>query len=517
MNKELSGFTDMQEYDVIIIGSGLGGLVCANILSKEGWRVLVLEKNKQFGGNLQTFARNRCIFDTGVHYIGGLLPHQNLYRYFKYLGIADKLRIERMDMDAFDVISFDGDDTTYPYAQGYDNFIEQLSKQFPDERLGIQRYIDMLKQACHGYPLYNLRNAPPEHDIGEFLHITVHDAIKRCTDNPKLQAVLAGSNLLYAGYKDKTPFYVHALSVNSYIESAWRCIGGGSQIAKLLIREIRKAGGEVLKRQEVTAFHYDDKLVSSVTTKDGKTYRGRTFISNVDPKTTLKLIGDFPIRRTYSNRIRNAEDTTSSFSLYIVFDKRMVPYANQNFYHFQNEQSVWQSIHDEPQDWPTGFMASMSPDNKEPQWADSMSVLTYMDYSEVAPWADTRNTVAAEQERGISYEQFKARKAQTILSVLEKRFPGINNHIKATYTATPLTYRDYIGSETGSMYGFVKDVKQPLQNYLPSRTKIKNLLLTGQGVNMHGILGVTISAVMTCSELLGTNYLIEKIREANKL
>lgn len=375
----------------------------------------------------------------------------------------------------------------------------------------------MLKQACHAYPLYHLRNDSPEHEIGEFLHITVAEAIKRCTDNPTLQAVLAGSNLLYAGHKDKTPFYVHALSVNSYIESAWRCINGGSQIAKLLIREIRRAGGEVLKRKEVTTFRYDGPLVDAVQTKDGKTYHGKTFISNVDPKTTLKLIGDFPIRKTYSNRIKNAQDTSSSFSLYIVFEKRTVPYANQNFYHFKDEHAVWESIHDEPQNWPTGFMASMSHDGKDPRWADSMSVLTYMDYSEVAPWVDTQNTVATEQERGASYEHFKAEKTQAVLTALEKRFPGLAKHIKATYTATPLTYRDYIGSETGSMYGFVKDVKQPLQNYLPSRTKIKNLLLTGQGVNMHGILGVTISAVMTCSELLGATYLIEKVRKANGL
>ncbi len=507
----------MQEYDVIIIGSGLGGLICANILSKEGWRVLVLEKNKQFGGNLQTFVRDRCIFDTGVHYIGGLLPHQNLYRYFNYLGIADKLRLQRMDLDAFDVISFAGEDLAYPYAQGYDNFVTQLSKSFPDETAGIQRYIDMLKKVCQGYPLYYLRDDQPEHDIDEFLHITVHEAIQQCTDNPRLQAVLAGSNLLYAGYKDKTPFYVHALSVNSYIESAWRCINGGSQIAKLLIREIRKSGGQVLKHQEVTQLHYEEQRVSAVSTRTGKTYRGTTFISNADPKATLKLIGDFPIRKTYSKRIRNAADTTSSFSLYIVFERGTVPYARRNFYHFRDEQAVWEGVNGNPDEWPSGFMASMSPDSKNPQWAESMSVLTYMAYSEVEQWADSHNTVADERDRGESYEQFKTDKTRKVLDALESKFPGLGKHVKATYTSTPLTYRDYIGNETGSMYGFVKDVKQPLQNYLPARTKIKNLLLTGQGVNMHGILGVTISSVMTCGELVGQSYLLEKIRKANGL
>src|SRR5690606_28131827 len=217
------------------------------------------------------------IFDTGVHYIGGLLPHQNLYRYFNYLGIADQLRLKRMDEDAFDVISFAGEDIAYPYAQGYDKFVSQLSAFFPEETAGIQRYVDMLKRVCQGYPLYYLSADQPEHDIDEFLHITVYEAIRQCTDNPRLQAVLAGSNLLYAGYKDKTPFYVHALSVNSYIESAWRCVNGGSQIAKLLIRQIRNAGGKVLKQQEVTQLHYTDGLVSAVSTQNGQTYRGKTF------------------------------------------------------------------------------------------------------------------------------------------------------------------------------------------------------------------------------------------------
>ena len=60
------------KYDVIIIGSGLGGLQCAYILSKEGYNVCVLEKNNKLGGCLQTFRRNNTLFDTGMHYIGSM-------------------------------------------------------------------------------------------------------------------------------------------------------------------------------------------------------------------------------------------------------------------------------------------------------------------------------------------------------------------------------------------------------------------------------------------------------------
>ena len=82
-----------KKYDIVIIGSGIGGLICGNVLAKEGLSVCVLEKNKQIGGSLQTFSRDKTVFDSGVHYIGGLDKGQNLYQVFKYLGVMDKLKL----------------------------------------------------------------------------------------------------------------------------------------------------------------------------------------------------------------------------------------------------------------------------------------------------------------------------------------------------------------------------------------------------------------------------------------
>jgi len=505
-----------ESFDIIVIGSGLGGLVCATILAKEGLKVLVLEKNNQYGGNLQTFVRDRCIFDTGVHYIGGLEKGQNLYQYFHYLGIAEKLRLKRMDRDGFDKVTFDDDPTEYPYAQGGANFVEQLSRHFPDERNGIQRFYAKMKEVCQSFPLYRL-NAEETYQWNEAtLSLKVSDVINECTSNPKLRAVLAGTNLLYAGVENKTPFYVHALSVNSYIESAWRCVDGGGQLAKLLIRELHRHGGKSLKYKEVVRFHIEEGLLRSVATSDGKIYRATSFIANIDPKKTLDLIGDYPVRKSYANHIRQAEHTISSFSLYIVLKPKRVPYLNKNYYHFRDEASVWGNIHYAPEDWPMGYMVSMNAKRNQDAWADAMTVFTYMRYDEVNQWALTHNTVAETGERGEGYERFKQEKTEIMLNELEKKFPNLREHIHATYVSTPLTYRDYIGSETGGMYGFAKDANHPLKNYLPPRTKIKNLLLTGQSVNMHGILGVTISAVLTCAELLGKSYLLAKINRANQ-
>ena len=114
----------MSKYDIIIIGSGLGGLECGAILSKEGFNVCVVEKNAQFGGCFQTYQRKGHLLDTGIHYVGSLDEGQVMNQYFRYFGIMDKLKIKRLDDAAFDTIYYKG--KTYDYAMGYPQFIETI-------------------------------------------------------------------------------------------------------------------------------------------------------------------------------------------------------------------------------------------------------------------------------------------------------------------------------------------------------------------------------------------------------
>lgn len=101
----------MSKYDIIIIGSGLGGLECGAILSKEGFNVCVVEKNAQFGGCFQTYQRKGHLLDTGIHYVGSLDEGQVMNQYFRYFGIMDKLKIKRLDDAAFDTIYYKGKHT----------------------------------------------------------------------------------------------------------------------------------------------------------------------------------------------------------------------------------------------------------------------------------------------------------------------------------------------------------------------------------------------------------------------
>jgi all-trans-retinol 13,14-reductase len=120
--------------------------------------------------------------------------------------------------------------------------------------------------------------------------------------------------------------------------------------------------------------------------------------------------------------------------------------------------------------------------------------------------------VSNEVSRGEDYEAFKKEKAEKLFDLVEEKFPGFKASIDSYYTATPLSVRDYIGTVDGSLYGIVKDYKEPMRTFISPRTKIPNLFLTGQNLNLHGVLGVTVSAVLTCSEILGIDYMVNKIR-----
>ena len=198
------------KYDILIVGSGLGGLVCAYILAKKGFSVAVVEKNAQIGGCLQSFRRGSVKFDTGMHYIGSMEEGQILHRFWNYLGLTNSVPLQRLNDDGFDVISLNG--TQYKFASGYDNFIDTLANQFPNNVDDLQTYINRVRDIANASPLYNLRKIQNNVFIEpDYIKTSVNDFIASSTQNTVLQNVLAGNLPLYAGVKDKTPTYIHAL------------------------------------------------------------------------------------------------------------------------------------------------------------------------------------------------------------------------------------------------------------------------------------------------------------------
>lgn len=491
----------------------MGGLVCADILGREGYKVCVLEKNKQAGGSLQTYVRDKVIFDSGVHYLGGLGEGQNLYQVFKYLGLIGRLKLLKMDEDVFDKIIIENDPKEYVYAQGYENFIRHLLKDFPNEEKGLRIYCDKIKEVCSKFPLYNLRSGGDVNEKASVLGIDLQQFIESITDDKKLQAVLVGNNMLYVLQGNKTPLYVHAMILNSYIESSWKCIDGGSNITKYMVQNIRKHGGEIRRNAEVKRIIVENGKVSSVQLADGTHVYGRSFISNMHPVRTLAMTETDLIKQAYRSRVKELENTISSFTVNIVFKRDAFPHTKHNYYYLKKGH-IWHTAAHTEENWPLAYSLFFASSSKTDGYAESMTILTYMRFDEVEKWAGTFNTVSNEVERGRDYEEFKTRKAENLINTVEEKFPGIRNAIKSYYTSTPLSYRDYIGNDDGSMYGIAKDYRNPLKTFISPRTKIPNLYLTGQNLNLHGILGATMSGIVTCVAVMGNESVVEKIRNA---
>lgn len=505
----------MERYDAVIIGSGMGGLCTAYIMAKEGMKVCVLEKNRQIGGSLQIFSRDKSIFDTGVHYIGSLDPGQNLYRYFKYFGLTeDKLKLHRMDENGFDIITFAGDDNHYPHAMGYDNFVEQLARFFPGERANIQLYIDKVREVCAAFPLYNLDSGKKDFANAWYLSVDAKSFIDSITKNKRLAEVLGGSNILYAGRENVTPFYVHALVINSYIESSYRCIDGSSQITRVLSDSIKQMGGEIFNYSEAVRFHFKGNEIDEVELKNGERVAGKYFVSGIDLAKTVDMVEGPQLRAAYKNRIKSLENSPSAFLVNAVVKPDVFPYLNHNVYHYKIP-NVWNGPDYDPENWPEGIGLFPGTSSKHPEHMEHFTAMAYMNFEEVQKWENTFRTIPNhETGRGDEYEEFKLRKSEVLLENIYMRLPELRGKIKSYTSATPLTYRDYIGTRDGNLYGIIKDYNDPLKSFITPRTKIPNLFLTGQNINLHGVMGVTVNSVVTCSELFGHPYLIDKIKAA---
>ncbi|MCK4662763.1 MAG: NAD(P)/FAD-dependent oxidoreductase [Bacteroidales bacterium] len=496
----------MQKYDILIIGSGLGGLICASILSKNGYNVCVLEKNHQIGGSIQNFSRDGVVFDTGAHYVGGLDEGQNLYQYFKYLGLNDKLNVKKLDINAFDIISFGDDKKDYPFAMGYENFKNQLEQYFPEEREALNNYIDKFIEISNVFPLYKLKLPNSSFMESEYFKISTNSFLNKLTKNIRLRNVLAGTNLLYAGETDKTPLYIHSLINNSYIESAYRFVGGSSQMAELLSDTIKQNGGTIIKNSEVQEFLFKDKTITAVKLANGEEVYADNFISNIHPARTFEMMPKDKLRKVYRNRICELENTISVFTLYITLKENSFNYLNQNIYYYK-QNNVWTASTYDKAEWPESYMLLTQASDVNNKYANGITVMAYMKYNELKKWENT--TV---EKRGSDYKEFKQKKADELLNLIEEKFPDIRKHIKSVYTSTPLTYRDYIATKDGSLYGILRDCNEPIKSIILPKTNVPNLYLTGQNVNLHGVLGVTIGAVLTCAEFIGMDNLITKIK-----
>ena len=488
----------------VIIGSGLGGLSCGCVLAKNGYDVTILEQGTQIGGCLQCFRRGDTVFETGMHYIGSADPGQTLHTIWHYLGIDD-IPLERLNPDGYDVISFQGEH--FRFANGKENFVNTLAEQFPQSKDELAKFHDLIHVVTSAAAMHSL-NSDVDLDVNaNYQIVSVNKVIDSVISDPVLRQVLAGIQPLYAGEKDHTPFFTHALIFDFYNQSAFRIVGGSSLVAESLQKSLQRNGGRVLVRHKAEKIECDESHATAVITADGERFPADLVISAIHPARTMPLVDSHLIRPVYRRRVGNARNTTSAFTVYLKFKKNTVKYLDSNLYYYRSD-TTWGCKDYDERSWPKCLLYMHSCHEKNPVYAEAGEILTYMSIDEVQQWLGTHVG-----RRGEDYEAFKRRKAETVIAALEQEIPGISGQIEQYYTSTPLTYLDYTGVPDGAMYGIAKDVMELGQIGITSKTRIPNLLLTGQSITCHGMMGVLAGSLITCSEVLTRETLFSQLKQ----
>ena len=481
---------------VIIIGSGLGGLSCGVILARHGYQVTVLEQGIQVGGCLQCFSRRGGKFETGMHFIGSASEGQTLDRLLNFLEVKPDITLSQLDPTGYDVVSLCGQH--FRFANGREAFIDQMSSYFPSQRDALVRYFDLVDKVASASSLHSLKHVETDAAVNmEYQMRTINEVIDEVITDPLLAKVLVGNLPLYAAEKDKTPFATHAFIMDFYNQSAYRIVGGSDQVAASLVKTIGRYGGQVLTRSKATKIVCDDTHATHVEVNGEKLLEADIVISDTHPMRTLELLDTNLIRPAFRKRINAIPQTVGGFSVYLRFKDGEVPYMNSNFYGYIQD-SPWGCEQYDEASWPKGYLYMHLCHEPLPKFAKTGVILSYMQMADVERWKGTRVG-----HRGDDYEAFKREKAERLITAVEQEFPGLRDKLEDYYTSTPLTYQDYTGTEGGSMYGIAKDVSLGAACRVPHRTKVPNLLQTGQNINSHGILGVIVGTIVTCTEILG--------------
>ncbi len=479
------------KYDVVIIGSGLGGLECASILSRNGRRVLLLESNAQTGGCMQSYKRHGMAFDTGLHYVGGLGEGESLYAAFRYLGLLE-LPWQRLD-DEFDKITIG--ERTFSFSQGFEPFVEGLAKDFPSERDALCRYAALLQESAKE----QLRPLNPSGDAAEIPELMESSAWQYLEQNfhdPCRRNELSGTSLKLELRKVSLPLFTFLHAHSSFVESSWRLKGDGSLLVESLAGNIRSHGGEIVRNAAVLQLVEEEGRLTKALCSNGETYEGEVFISDIHPNLTCNLVKDSQrLKGSFRKRIGRLENTFGMFSVSLRLKPACLRYFNYNQFIYA-QPNVWDFyLADGPV---SGVMVSCRVPEDTSGYAQQVDLLTPMTWNKCGAWTET-----SVGKRGEEYESMKRRVADECIALAEKVIPGLHDMVAESYISTPLTYRDYTHTPEGSAYGLRKDFNTPLTTFISPRTPIPNLLLTGQNLMLHGVHGVTMTALFTCAEVLG--------------
>jgi all-trans-retinol 13,14-reductase len=513
-----------ESWDAIIVGSGIGGLVCAGYLAADGARVLVLEQHDVAGGSAHVFRRRRAYeFDVGVHYLGDCGPDGLLPAILSGLGVADRVRFRPMDDDCYDRVILPS--LTIDVPAGWDRYRERLKAAMPAEAAGIDQFIDRCATVAG---LARLSLIAPHNEVMDLVREhsadlrwsrrTLAELFDDCGLSARARTVLAAQSGGYGAPPSQVSLGTHASLVDHYMRGAYYPEGGGQVLVASLIEAIEAHGGELRTRRRVQRILIEGGRAAGAELADGSVVRAPLVISNADyRKTILDLCGGeehFPAALVA--RTRSAAMRLPLAIAYVALDSPVTGLPNTNVWWWRGEDvedaytRLWRD--GEHQDVPFLFLSFAS--RKDPGGPACPPGHTNMQIMAVcppghAPWqVEGDGGEGKRYRRQQAYRGVKERLTAALLDAGELAIGPFRDRIVHAETATPLTNERYTLSGGGSPYGLMRwggVAQRP-----DTATSVPGLYVVGPSTRYgSGIAGVAVSGIQCAGQCLGRPLLQE--------
>ena len=515
-----------EQWDAIVIGSGIGGLTAAVLLGTHGGkRVLVLERHYEAGGFTHTFHRPGYRWDVGLHYIGQMQDESSpVRRAFDYV-TAGGVKWQAMP-EVYDRAVIAGQ--TFEFAAGLEQFREGLKQAFPGEVRAIDRYIAAVQASNRMSGLWYAEKAIPgpiAAVVGGLMRApymrwarrTTREVLQGLTANRELIGVLTAQWGDYGLPPATSSFAIHATIVGHYWGGASYPLGGAGSIAEVMVPLIEANGGSVVTGAEVASVLLDAGRAVGARMGDGREFRAPLVLSNAGAANTFErlLPPELPALDSLRGQLRTLEPSTAHVSLYLGLSKSDAEMGLQGtnlwvYPSFDHDANVERFAREFPQneDAPFPGVYLSFPSAKDPDFArqfpgkSTVEAIAMLPYAAFAGWADTRW-----KRRGDEYGALKQRLSARLLAELERQVPAVAGNVAYAELSTPVSTRHFMNYGSGEIYGVAATPARYGLRALGARTPIRGLYLTGQDVTSLGVVGALFGGVVCVSAALGKNLM----------
>lgn len=485
-------------YDAIVIGSGLGGLSCALHLAKRGQHVLVLEKHAKVGGYCQNYVRGDYNFDVSLHVLSAMNKGGGLHRLLEYLQVLDKIEIvERRPM--FKSVF---PDRSYELPGGKEPILAYLKQQFPHEASGIDRFVETMEQIVleNGELFWNGRADFADFFPARYFKKTYDELLHDCISDKRLHGLLGQMwqscglpNTLCAANWAAEVFGSHILSGNYYIQ------GGGQRLSQAMAQTLRDAGGVLFSGALVTRILMQEKRACGVELDSGEQFFAPVVVSNCNPKQTyFNLIGKDHLSPPLIFKLENMEPSCSLLTLYLGLNcpARAVGIDEHTLFvnHTYDNAAAYQLAMDEEYDR-TDYVISNYTHDGSFNHPPGHGILQILEVANGRPW------IAIDREH---YLEKKRRVIEVILDKVSKRYPLLREHIETCELGTPRTMALVTRNLGGAVYGYAQTPAQADIYRFGVKSIFKGLYFTGAWCRGGGggYMGAVINGRVACHEIL---------------